>query len=122
MHTAIHPLVEVRSGEIFTLVFNITDAAGQAVDLTDAAAEYRIARRAGECALVTLESSPAGGIIFTESAAHVGIDTAQLQSGSAPLLGDFFGQLRLTIGGQTLVAAEGPFCIHPVILPAEETV
>lgn len=120
MHTAIHPLVEVRSGETFTLVFNITDAAGLPLDLDGAAAEYRIARRAGERALVTRTSGPAGGIVFTESAAHVDIDTGDLQSGDAPLLGDFLGQLRLTIDAHTLVAAEGPLCIHPVILPAEE--
>lgn len=120
MHTSIHPLIEIRSGETAELVFTITDAAGASIDLGGASAEYRLARRAGERAALSLHSAADGGIALEDSAAIVSIDTAALVQNGKPLLGDFLGQLRLTIGGRTLVAAEGPLCLHPVILPAEE--
>jgi len=119
MHTAIHPLIETHSGTRITIVFNVRDAAGNLLDLDEASAEYRLARRAGERALLSLNSGADGGILLDGSSVHIGLDTDLLPGGA---LGDFFGQLRLTIGGQTLVAAEGPLCVHPVILPAEEIV
>jgi hypothetical protein len=120
MHTRIHPLIEVRSGETADLVFSVTDESGAGVDLAGASAEYRLARRAGERALLTLHSGAAGGIVLDGEAASVSLDTNALVQNGKPLLGDFFGQLRLTLGGRTLVVAEGPLCLHPVILPAEE--
>ncbi|HRJ66925.1 MAG TPA: hypothetical protein PLW48_07280, partial [Alphaproteobacteria bacterium] len=119
MHTAIHPLIDVRSGERFEIIFSVNDGAGAAITLDGAGAEYRLARRAGERALISLNSNAEGGITLAGSTAHITVDTAELSAGGKPMLGDFFGQLRLSIGGQTLVAAEGPICIHPVILPAE---
>lgn len=121
MHTAIHPLIEARSGERFEIIFNVTDSAGDTAVLEGASAEYRIARRAGERALVSLTSGSEGGITLAGSAAQVSIDTNLLGAHGTAMMGDFFGQLRLSIGGQTLVVAEGPLCIHPVILSAEET-
>jgi len=118
MHTAIHPLIETHSGTRITIVFNVRDAAGNLLDLEEASAEYRLARRAGERALMSLGSGGGGAILIEGSAVHITLDTTDLPGGA---LGDFFGQLRLTIGGQTLVAAEGPLCVHPVILPAEES-
>lgn len=120
MHTEIHPLLDMRSGERAVLVFNVRDGAGMPVDLSEAEAEYRIARRAGERALLTLHSGDGGGIALDGSAARVSIDTALLAQNGRALLGDFFAQLRLTVDEVTLIAAEGPLCIHPVILPAGE--
>jgi hypothetical protein len=120
MHTRIHPLIEIRSGEIADLVFSVTDQNGAGVDLAGASAEYRLARRAGERALLTLHSDESGGIALAGEVATVSLDTNALAQNGKPLLGDFFGQLRLSIGGRTLVVAEGPLCLHPVILPAEE--
>lgn len=120
MHTRIHPPVDIRSGEQADLVFSVTDESGAGLDLTGGMAEYRLARRAGERALLTLHSDGDGGIALAGEVATVSLDTNALVQNGKPLLGDFFGQLRLSLGGRTLVVAEGVLCLHPVILPAEE--
>ncbi|MDP2204758.1 MAG: hypothetical protein Q8K65_00460 [Alphaproteobacteria bacterium] len=120
MHTGIHPPIDIRSGEMAELVFTVTDGAGAGIDLGGAAAEYRLARRAGERALLTLHSGEDGGVTIDSETVTVSLDTAALVQNGKAMLGDFFGQLRLTIGGRSLVAAEGNLCLHPIILPAEE--
>lgn len=120
MHTRIHPPIDIRSGETADLFFSVTDADGAGVDLAGASAEYRLARRAGERALLTLHSGENGGIALAGEVATVSLDTNVIVQNGKPLLGDFFGQLRLTLGERTLVVAEGVLCLHPVILPAEE--
>lgn len=118
MFTHIHGNIETRSGETAELIFNVTDKDGNAADLAGAAAEYRIARRAGDAALLTCTSAADGGIVIDDNAVTVTLDTAALTQDEKPMLGDFFAQLRITVGGRTLVAAEGPISILPVILPA----
>lgn len=119
MYTRLHPLIDIRSGETADLSFAVTDAAGASLDLGGASAEYRIARRAGEPALTSL-SSDAESITIGGGYVTAHVDTGVLIQNGKPVLGDCFGQLRLTLGGRTLVVAEGPLCIHPVILPAAE--
>ncbi|MFN7115006.1 MAG: hypothetical protein ACK4PK_11685 [Alphaproteobacteria bacterium] len=120
MHTGIHPPIDIHSGETAELVFTVTDGAGAGIDLGGAAAEYRLARRAGARAILTLHSGDSGNVAIDAETVTVSLDTGALVQNGQPMLGDFFGQLRLTIGGRTLVAAEGTLCLHPVILPAEE--
>lgn len=118
MHTHIHGNIEARSGEPVEIVFNVTDKDGNTADLTLATAEYRLARRAGDAALLTRSSAAEGGIAMDGSTVTVTIDTTALMHAGAAMLGDFFGQLRITLDGRTLVVAEGPVSIAPVILPA----
>ena len=117
MHTHIHGNIEARSGEPVEIAFNVTDKDGNAIDLTSATAEYRLARRAGDVALLTC-SSDDGDIIAEDNRVTVTFDSAALTQGGQPLMGDFFGQLRITKDARTLVVAEGPISIAPVILPA----
>lgn len=118
MNTYIHGTIEARSGEWIEINFNVSDADGNAVDLTEASAEYRIARRAGDAALISRHSGESGGISIGDNIVNVTVDTAALVQGGKPLLGDFFAQLMITLDGRTLVAAEGPISISPVVLPA----
>ncbi len=118
MFTHIHSNIETRSGETEELVFHVADKDGNAADLTGAAAEYRIARRAGDTALLSCTSADGGGIVIEDNAVTVTFDTAALTQNEKPLLGDFFAQLRITVNDRTLVVAEGPISIAPVVLPA----
>lgn len=118
MYTHIHGTIEMRSGERAELVFNITDHDGATVDLTEASAEYRVARRAGEAALMVCTSEENGGIVMTGSAATVTVDTNTLAQGGKPLMGDFFAQLRITLDERMLIVAEGVINVAPVIGPA----
>ena len=113
MQTSLHALIETHTGEDVELAFHVTDGAGGDVDLAEASASYKIARRAGDAALLTKTNG--NGITLEGAAATVSFNTSELAAEDAPLLGDFFGQLTLTIGGVTLVAAEGPIAIAPVI-------
>jgi hypothetical protein len=118
MYTHIHSAIETRSGEKAELVFNVTDHEGNAVDLSAASAEYRLARRAGEAAIAVYNSEENGGITLEGNLAKVMLDTNDVMQSGKPLLGDFFGQLRVTVDDRMLVAAEGVINIAPVILPA----
>lgn len=114
MRTSLHPLIETHTGEDVEISFHVTDGAGNDVDLAAATASYKIARRAGDAALLTKTNG--NGITLSDHTATIALNTAELTDGDAALLGDFFGQLTLTIGGVTLVAAEGPIAIDPVII------
>lgn len=118
MHTHIHGNIEARSGEPVEIAFNVTDKDGNAIDLTLATAEYRLARRAGDTALLSCSSAGDGGITAEGNIATVTFDSAALTQNGQPMLGDFYGQLRITLDSRTLVVAEGPISIAPVILPA----
>ncbi len=118
MHTHIHGNIEARSGEPVEIAFNVTDKDGNAIDMTTAMAEYRLARRVGDMALLTCSSGENGGITAEDNIVTVKFDTAILTQSGQPLLGDFYGQLRITLEGRMLVVAEGPVSIAPVILPA----
>ena len=113
MQTSLHPLIETHTGEDVEIAFHVTDGAGNDVDLGAATASYKIARRAGDAAVLTKTNG--SGITLSDNTATVAFNTAELADGDTPLLGDFFGQLTLTIGGVTLVVAEGPIAVDPVI-------
>lgn len=108
-----HKLVDTKTGDDISLVFDIRDANGDAVDLTTAAITYKISRRAGDAALLTKTQD--SGIARSGSIATVSFNTAEMTADDAPLIGDFFGQLRVTLNDISLVVAEGPIAIEPVI-------
>lgn len=113
MHTAVHGLVRLKAGEPATLIFTVTDREGLPVDLAGAQALYKLARRAGDDALLTLTEG--GGIALSANVATVSLETAELSGPGGLLTGDFLGQLTLIKDGDGLVAAEGPLSIEPVI-------
>jgi hypothetical protein len=108
MYTTVHSLISAKAGERVKITFTVTDRAGAAVSLSGASALYRIARRAGDAALLTLTSG--AGITLSSNTAAVEFDTGDLED-----LGDFLGQLTVTKAGDTLVVAEGPVSVAPVI-------
>ena len=108
-----HPLIQTHSGEDIQLAFHITDANGNALDISAATASYKIARRAGDAALLTKTGED--GIGFTGHIATVSLNTADLIAAGEAQIGDFWGQLTLTLDGVTLVVAEGPLCVAPII-------
>lgn len=109
-----HPLIQTHSGEDIRLAFHVTDVNGNALDITAAAAHYKIARRAGDAALLT--KTEADDIALAGHIATVSLNTADLTAGGAPQIGDFWGQLTLTLDDMTLVVAEGPLSVAPVII------
>ena len=113
MYTVVHPLVETHTGEAVRLVFTVTDQAGTAVSLSGASAIYKIARHAGDAAL--LVKTETAGIALSGNTATVSFNTSELTSGGAALLGDFFAQLQVTKSGDSLIVAEGPLSVAPVI-------
>jgi hypothetical protein len=108
-----HKLVDTKTGDDIALVFDIRDANGDAVDLTAAVLTYKISRRAGDAALLTKTQD--SGIARSGSIATVSFNTAEIAADDTPLIGDFFGQLRVTLNDISLVVAEGPIAIEPVI-------
>ena len=113
MHCIPHALIRTHSGEDIALAFHITNTAGAALDISDAAAVYKIARRAGDAAL--LVKTQEDGITLAAATATVTLNTAELAAEGQPLLGDFWGQLTLTLNDMTQVVAEGPLSVAPVI-------
>jgi|GEM_PF-1511789 len=108
-----HTLVDTKTGDDISLVFDIRDAHGDAVDLTSASITYKLSRRAGDDSLLTKTQD--SGIACSGSVATVTFNTAEIAAEGAPLIGDFFGQLRVTLGGISQVVAEGPITIEPII-------
>ena len=113
MYTVTHSLLRAKAGEPVRLSVTVTDKSGTAVDLTGASAVYKIARHAGDTALLTI--TDANGITLSGNIATVDVNTADLKNSSVQLLGDFFGQLQITQNGDSLFVAEGPLCLDPVI-------
>lgn len=113
MHTAVHGLIRLKAGEPATLIFTVTDREGLPVDLSGAQARYKLARRAGDAALLTLTDG--GGIALAANVATVSLETAELTGPDGALTGDFLGQLTLVKDGAGLVVAEGPVSVEPVI-------
>lgn len=108
-----HPLIQTHSGEDIQLAFHVADAAGNALDISGASAQYKIARRAGDAALLTKTAE--NGITLSGHIATVSLNTAALASAGVPQIGDFWGQLTLTLDDITLVVAEGPLSVAPII-------
>lgn len=114
MYTISHSLIETHSGEPVKIIFTVTDQLGAPVTVVGATATYKLARRSGEAALLT--KTQADGITLSSNTAIVEFNTASLLDGASALLGDFFGQLKITKDGDTLVVAEGPLYVASVIL------
>lgn len=108
MHTQYHGLVTAHLGDSLRLEFVVTDKSGANVDLSAASAVYKLARRHDAPAVVVLNGE--SGVAMLENVVSVSLDTASIAR-----TGDFFGQLFVTIDGETLVVAEGPVHIAPVI-------
>jgi hypothetical protein len=109
MYTVTHPPIAAKTGENVRIVFTITDRQGNAVDVSGAEATYRIARRAGEAAL--LEKTETNGVMLASNTAAVDFSTADLADADGPMTGDFLGQLAMTMDGDGLVVAEGTITI-----------
>lgn len=113
MYTVTHGLISTKTGEPVSLTFTITDESGTPVTVSGAQATYKIARRDGDTALLTMTET--SGITLSSNTAVVAFNTGDLADGTGALIGDFFGQLRITKGGDGLVVAEGPLYVGPVI-------
>lgn len=113
MYTVTHTPISAKTGEPVKITFTVTDLAGAPVSLDGAEASYKIARRAGGAAL--LEKTGLDGITLSANTAAVEFNTGELSDGDGPLLGDFLGQLTLTVDGDGLVVAEGTVSVGAVI-------
>ena len=114
MYTVTHGLISAKTGETVQVTFTVTDGSGNAVSVEGAAATYKIARRAGDTAI--LAKTEAEGISLVSNMAIVEFDTGDLADAEGALLGDFFAQLTITKDGDGLVVSEGPLHVSPVIL------
>lgn len=114
MYTVMHELLAAKSGEPVRIVFTVTDQNGSAISLAGASADYKIARGAGDTALLA-KTSPTG-ITLSGNTATVEFLTSDIKdTNDNPLFGEFLGQLKITKGGDGLYVAEGPLLIEPVI-------
>lgn len=113
MHTARHGIIATKTGEPVEIVFTVTDQAGNAVELDGASATYKIARRAGETALLTKTEN--NGVALAANLAIISFHTAELADENGALTGDFFAQLTITIDGEGLIVAEGTVSVCGVI-------
>lgn len=113
MYTVTHSLLRAKTGEPVKITFSVKDQNGNAVIVTGATATYKIARRIGETALLT--KTDADGITLDNDTAVVEFNASELVDGATPLLGDFFGQLKIVKSGLGLIVAEGPLSIGAVI-------
>lgn len=114
MYTVTHDLLSAKAGEPVRIVFTVTDQDGAAVTLTGAAASYKIARGAGEAAL--LSKTQGNGITLSGNSATVEFSTGDIQdSNNQQLYGEFLGQLKITKSGDGLYVAEGPLLIERII-------
>lgn len=114
MYTVAHELLAAKSGEPVRIVFTVTDQNGSAVSLAGASAAYKIARGAGDAALLT-KTNPSG-ITLSGNTATVEFLTSDIRDAAGnPLFGEFLGQLKITKGSDGLYVAEGPLLVEPVI-------
>lgn len=113
MHAITHDLISAKSGEPVRITFTVTDQNGAAVFVEGASASYKIARHAGDPAL--LSKTETAGIALSGSTATVAFNTAEIVADGSPLLGVFFAQLKIIKDGDALIVAEGPIQIDPVI-------
>lgn len=113
MYTVTHPLIDTKTGEPVTLAFHITNRAGAPLDVSAGSAVYKIARRAGETAILNVTGDD---IMLDGTTVTVSFNTGDIAQAGTPLMGDFLGQLTLTLDGVGLVVAEGPISIRPVIV------
>jgi hypothetical protein len=114
MNTLTHALLRAKAGEPVSLVFTVTDRDGDPVSVESATAAYKIARRAGDAALLT--KTQEAGITLSGNVATVDFSTGELLQSGNQLLGDFFGQLKITKDGDGIFVAEGPITVEPVIV------
>mgnify|MGYP003387352246 CR=1 FL=1 len=118
MDTALHDRFTAKAGEPVRLIFNVVDQDGNAVTLTDISAVYKIARRAGQSAIMTLTQEDAG-ITVSGSTVTVEYNTEDVNDGSTDAVqfyGLFFDQLQITEDDDALYVCEGEFVIEQVIL------
>jgi hypothetical protein len=113
MYTVTHPPISAKTGENVRIVFTITDRLGAAVDVADAQATYRLARRAGD--EVLLEKTETDGIMLASNTASVEFGADELADADGPLTGDFIGQLAVAKDGDRLVVAEGTVSISAAV-------
>lgn len=117
MNTITFNTVEAHAGEPVEISFPLTDIDGADIDLTGAAAEFRIARRNGDAALLIVADDD---IDIAGSTVVASFQTADLVNGALEqLTGRFFGQLFVTKSGDTLVVAEGFIIVRPIIQGGE---
>ena len=112
MYTTIFAQEIAKVGEQVCITFTIKDNSGAAVLVTGLAASFKISRRAGDTAFLSL--TQVAGITLTGSTAVVLFNTNTVLVGTVQALGDLFAQLSITKAGNTLYVAEGIITILPV--------
>lgn len=113
MFTAENDKIEAHANERVQITYNVTDAEGNPVDCTTATGSFKIGREMGSTTLLTKSSSP--GLVFSGTQAIATFNTNEVQEKGAQALGNFFAQLRISIGGIDLVSAKGRVIIQAVL-------
>ncbi len=65
--------------------------------------------------MALLTKTDTDGITLSSNTAEVAFNTGELSDSGAGLIGDFFAQLKITKDGDSLIVAEGPLHIAPII-------
>ena len=117
MYTTRFPQQFAKAGEELQMTFNITDDSGTPLNVDGATATLKLARLAGDPAIVTYTDTD--GVTLSGSTAVGLIKTADLLDDDSPqnqLFGDFSAQLKIVKASQPLYVAEGLICVDAVIL------
>lgn len=113
MTAVTHNTIELYEGEPAVFQFTITDGAGAPQSLVGATLSYRLANNKGDTAI--LEKTEIDGITVASNVATVRFDTSELVPTPLPNSVDFWGELWVTISGNSIVVADGLINVKPSI-------
>lgn len=106
-----HNAITANYGEPIAIEFTVTDGDGNAQSLVGASASYRLARDKGLDAV--LEKTNVSGITLSTNKATVRFNTTELLASPISENVEFWGELWITIGSDSLIVANGYININP---------
>lgn len=98
---------EIQQGETFKFSVDLADSAGAAVDITGCTATFTLKKTLDSAAAVTL--SVGSGLTVTGASGH--IDGVVPAASTAPLKGDYYGSLKITLSGGEVTIVPGIFTV-----------
>lgn len=106
-----HNAINVNYGEPVAIEFTVLDGDGNAQSLVGASASYRLAKDKGLDAV--LEKTNISGITLSTNKATVRFNTTELLSDAITQNVEYWGELWITIAGDSLIVANGYININP---------
>lgn len=118
MYTVEFPMIRAKYGEQVQMVLPVTDRNGEVIpeeDYAGATAEFKVARRVQDAAVLTKTEADDIEIDAVNSKLVIDFNTDEITPTEIQSHIVFFAQVSLTIDGVKLWVAEGNIRIDPVI-------